>query len=56
MSHLKIEICRLTDIFNWYNLGEVYTVIYDPYVGKYMAVGDGGAGRYILIEDCEVIE
>jgi hypothetical protein len=37
-------------------LGETYTVIYDIYVEKYLTVGNGGAGRYILIEDCEIIE
>ena len=56
MNTLMVKICHLTDIFNWYMLGDTYTVIYDPYVEKYLAVADGGAGRYILPEDCEVIE
>lgn len=54
MVKIEIEIINSSQ-FDWYSIGEKYTAIYDPYVGKYIAISRGGAGRYINSEDCYLL-
>ena len=55
---MKVRITGYTEPFTWYKglEGTVYTVIFDSYIGKYMALDNGGASRYIEAEDCETVE
>ena len=52
----KIMVVSLTEGPTWYKVGEVFPAIFDLYVGKFLATGNSGAGRYVLVEDCEIIE
>jgi hypothetical protein len=50
-----VEIIQITEEFTWYKIGQIFTVIFDEYVNSYMAVGKGGAGRYIDINDVKIM-
>lgn len=37
-------------------IGKEFKAIYDPNVEKYITLNNGGGGRYIDRDDCEIIE
>lgn len=45
-----------TNSFEWYSLGQTFTAIFDELVGKYLAIDNGGAGRYIEPCHCQVVK
>lgn len=51
---ITVRITYITEAFTWYKIGQVFSVIFDDYVNAYMAIGKGGAGRYINVNDCIV--
>lgn len=52
MTQQVITITYTTP-FEWYQIGESYMVIYDPYVNQFLAIDNGGAGRYIDPTYCQ---
>lgn len=52
----QVVTITYSDSFEWYELDQVYTVIFDPYVNKFLAIDNGGAGRYIEISHCQLSE
>ena len=42
----------INSFHSWYEKGNVYPVIFDSYVGKYLCLN---CGRYIETEDCEIV-
>ena len=50
---VKIEIIRLTDLINWYKVGDVIEAGYDPDQDVYIGVGRGTARRRINVQDCK---
>lgn len=40
----------------WYEIGDEFWSEYDPYLGSFVARGNGAGGRCIPVEDCKVIE
>ena len=53
---ITVRIVNITEDFTWYKIGQIFTVIFDEYVNSYMAVGNGGCGRYIEINDVEIMD
>ena len=55
---MKGVIISCNTPYNWYRdkIGNEFEVIYDPNVGKYMALSNKGASRYIEKEDIEIVE
>ena len=45
-----------TNPLQWYSLGQTFTTIFDEYVGSYLAIDNGGAGRYIDSSHCEELD
>lgn len=50
---IEVEIIRLTDVINWYKIGDVIEAVYDPYQDVYIGIGRGTARRRIKIQDCK---
>lgn len=58
LKRFKVRIIKYTEPWTWYvnRIGETYTTIFDPLIGKYVAIDNGGASRCIEPQDCEIIE
>lgn len=56
MTVYTVKIIRLTDIINWYKVGDVFRAEFDPRLGAYVGVSKGTGRRCINVEDCGVIE
>lgn len=39
----------------WYRIGQEFWATYDPYLGSYVARGNGAGSRCIPVGDCQVI-
>lgn len=50
---VKIKIIRLTDVINWYKVGDVIEAVYDPDQDVYIGMGRGTVRRRINIQDCK---
>lgn len=55
---MKVIIVSCNIPYNWYRdkIGNKFEAVYDPNVGRYMALNNRGASRYIEKEDVEIVE